>query len=237
MEIGAGLGSLTVALAATGAEVVAVEFDRRLLPALEEVTEDLDNVEVVHADATDLDWGALLGSGRWSLCANLPYNVATPLLLDLLGGVPQVRDYLVMVQREVGERLAARPGREGYGAVSLKVGYRAEASVVRRVPATVFWPAPKVDSVLVRLIPRDEPGSGLPEELRDVDPERLFATIDAAFAERRKTMRNAVRRLAGLDAAGSDAVLAAAGVGSSTRPEELDLAAFARVTLALEDRA
>jgi 16S rRNA (adenine1518-N6/adenine1519-N6)-dimethyltransferase len=158
--------------------------------------------------------------------------VATPLLLDLLAGVPQVRDYLVMVQREVGERLAARPGHDGYGAVSLKVAYRAEASVVRRVPPSVFWPPPAVESVLVRLIPRDGP----PPEAAEADPDRLFSTIDAAFAERRKTMRNAIRRLAGLDAGDADAVLASAGVAPASRPEELDLAAFARIVRALEAR-
>ncbi|MEX1102106.1 MAG: 16S rRNA (adenine(1518)-N(6)/adenine(1519)-N(6))-dimethyltransferase RsmA [Actinomycetota bacterium] len=232
VEVGAGLGSLTLALAATGARVTAIEFDRALLPALEEVTGELDNVKILHADATSLDWNELLGEDRSSLCANLPYNLATPLLLDLLAGVPQLRDYLVMVQREVGERLAAAPGEDAFGAVSLKVAYRAEASVIRRVPPTVFWPPPKVDSVLVRLTPRPAP----PAEAAGVDPGRLLAAIDGAFAERRKTMRNAVRRIAGFDAARADEVLAAAGVQPAIRPEQLDLAAFARIVRALEER-
>jgi 16S rRNA (adenine1518-N6/adenine1519-N6)-dimethyltransferase len=223
---------LTVALAATGARVLAIEFDRRLLPALEEVTRASSassRVEIVHADATSLDWTELLGGDRWSLCANLPYNIATPLVLDLLERAPRIERFLVMVQKEVGERLAAVPGSRGFGAVSLKVAYRADASVVRRVPPSVFWPEPKVGSVLVRLTRTDAPPPGVD----GVDPGRLFAAIDVAFAERRKTMRNAVRRISGLDATGADRVLADAEVAPASRPEQLDLQAFARIVRAL----
>ncbi|MEX2274591.1 MAG: 16S rRNA (adenine(1518)-N(6)/adenine(1519)-N(6))-dimethyltransferase RsmA [Actinomycetota bacterium] len=233
VEVGAGLGSLTLALAGTGAQVTAIEFDRALLPALQEVVGDLDNVKIIEADATSLDWRALLGSTRWILCANLPYNVATPLLLDLLADAPQIRDYLVMVQREVGERLVAGPGDAAVGAVSLKVAYRAQAKIERRVPPTVFWPAPKVGSVLVRLTPRDLP----PRGTQDLLAEELFATIDGSFAQRRKTMRNAVRRLAPIDASEANALLERANVRPQARPEELDLDAFARITRELRGGA
>ncbi|HJR97620.1 MAG TPA: 16S rRNA (adenine(1518)-N(6)/adenine(1519)-N(6))-dimethyltransferase RsmA [Actinomycetota bacterium] len=221
VEIGAGMGSLTVALAATGAEVLAVEFDRGLVPALREVTQGLASVRVLHADAMKLDWSAELGDadGVWTLCANLPYNIAAPLVLDTLTSVPAISRWLVMVQREVGRRLVAAPGGEHFGAVSLRVAYRADASIVRRVPAAVFWPRPNVDSVLVRLDRLDRPPV-------DVDEVWLWRVVDEAFAERRKTMRNALRRL-GL--AEPDAVLADAGIEPATRPEELDLSAFAAI--------
>jgi 16S rRNA (adenine1518-N6/adenine1519-N6)-dimethyltransferase len=205
VEIGAGLGSLTVALAATGAEVLAVEFDRALVPALREATQGSSSVRVLHADAMKLDWSTELGSeGDWTLCANLPYNIAAPLVLDTLADVPAIARWVVMVQREVGRRLVARPGDEHFGAVSLRVAYRADARIVRRVPADVFWPRPNVDSVIVRL-------------------DRV---IDGAFAERRKTMRNALRRLGVHE---PEAVLAGAGVDPGARPEELDLATFAAI--------
>ena len=225
VEIGAGLGSLTVALAAAGAAVRAIEFDRTLLPALEEATAGLGGVQIVHADAMKVDWATELASGRWTVCANLPYNVAVPLVLTILERAPTVVRIVVMVQREVGERFAATPGQEGYGAVSVRVAYRAMATIVRRVPASVFWPRPKVASVVVRFDRLDAPPV-------DAEPERLWRVVDAGFAERRKTMRNALRRL-GLDLAGADAVLASCGVASTARAEELDLATFAAIAEAL----
>ena len=221
VEIGAGFGSLTLALASTGARVVAVEFDRGLVAALGEVVGGLGHVEIVDADAMHLAWDRVLDEGSWVLCANLPYNIATPLLLDVLSDVPRIGRAIVMVQREVGERLAASPGDEGYGAVSVRVAARARATIVRKVPATVFWPRPAVASVVVSLERLVEP---------PVDPtdETLWRVVDAGFAERRKTMRNALRRL-GLDAADADRVLSTHGLPPSVRAEELDLAAFAAI--------
>ncbi len=142
VEVGAGLGALTLALAEAGADVTAVELDRHLLPVLDEVLVGLDpRPRVVHGDALKLDWAELLaGHDRWQLVANLPYNVATPLVLDVLDDVPTVDRMLVMVQREVGERLAATPGTSAYGIPSVKVAYWANAEVVgqgrpERVPA------------------------------------------------------------------------------------------------------
>jgi 16S rRNA (adenine1518-N6/adenine1519-N6)-dimethyltransferase len=214
-----------VALAAAGAEVLAVEFDRALLPALREVVDGVSSVRVLDADAMKLDWAAELGDSEWTMAANLPYNIATPLVLDLLEGVPAIRTFVVTVQREVGERWAATPGEEGYGAVSVKVAYRARAGVVRRVAPSVFWPRPGVDSAVVRLERLDTPPV-------DVDPEALRRVVDAGFAERRKTMRNALVRL-GVDRGRAVDVLARAGVGPRARAEELDLAALARVTTAV----
>jgi len=222
LEVGAGLGSLTVALAATGASVLAVEFDRGLVPALSEVVAGLPNVSVLGADAMTVAWPDVLAGGRWKMVSNLPYNIATPLVLDMLQvGLP-VDLYLVMVQREVGERLAAGPGDEGYGAVSAKIAYLSEASVVRRVPATVFWPRPKVESVLVRLVPRSEPPV-------DADAEVLFRVVEEGFAQRRKTMANALRRM-GLSAAEAAEALERCGLEPSVRAEDLPLEAFARLS-------
>ena len=221
VEIGAGLGSLTVALAETGGSVLAIEFDRALTPALREVTGSLEGVEILEADAMAVDWRSLLGGDDWTLVANLPYNISTPLVLRLLEDVPRITRYLVMVQREAGERLAAEAGEDAYGAVSVKVAYWAEAEVLRRVPPTVFWPRPKVESVLVRLTPRPAPVA--------VNQRELFRVVQAGFAERRKTMRNALRRL-GLSASEAAEALSAAGLGAGVRAEEIDLKSFARLT-------
>ncbi|HWL90298.1 MAG TPA: 16S rRNA (adenine(1518)-N(6)/adenine(1519)-N(6))-dimethyltransferase RsmA [Actinomycetota bacterium] len=225
VEIGAGLGSLTRALVEAGAEVLAVEVDPSLIPALQESTAGLDRVRVLHADATDREWQDQLGEGDWVLAANLPYNVATGLILDTLRNVPQVRRLLVMVQREVGERLVAGPGEDPYGVPSVRVAYRAEGTLVRRVPPSVFWPRPKVESVVVRLVRRDE-------ALVGVDEERLWAVVDAGFAERRKTMRNALRRL-GIEGDDADRLLATAAIDPSARAETLSLEDFARIAEAL----
>ena len=221
VEVGAGLGSLTVALASTGAEVLAIEFDRALVPALHEVVGDLPAVRILPADVMKLDWADELGPGAWTMCANLPYNIATPVLLEALERAPGIGTFVVMVQREVGERLAAGPGEEGYGAVSVKVAYRARSQIVRRVPPTVFWPRPRVESVIVRLERLDSPPVL-------VAPGSLWPVVEAGFAQRRKTLGNALVRL-GLDRGRAADVLARSGVPPRARAEELDLHALARV--------
>jgi 16S rRNA (adenine1518-N6/adenine1519-N6)-dimethyltransferase len=226
VEVGAGLGSLTVALAEAGARVLAIEVDRGLSQALREVVGFYPNVRIDVADAMRADWSTALGADRWSMVSNLPYNVSVPLVLDLLRTAPIDR-YVVMVQREVGERLVARPGEEAYGAVSVRVAYRADARVIRRVPADVFWPRPKVDSVLVRLDPR-------PPAV-DVDPAALFAVVDEGFAERRKTMANALRRL-GRDPGEAAEILRAVDPDPSVRAERLGLDAFAAIARAMLER-
>jgi 16S rRNA (adenine1518-N6/adenine1519-N6)-dimethyltransferase len=221
LEIGAGLGSLTLALAETGARVVAVETDRHLVPVLRSVVEPA-GVAVVEGDALRLDLAALLaaqGGGAWSLVANLPYNVATPLVMRTLTEVPAVTRLLVMVQREVGERIAAAVGDDGYGAVSVRVAYFARAEVAGRVPASVFIPRPRVESVLVRLVRRDEPAVS-PDV---VSYERLDAVVRAGFGHRRKMLRRALAGVVEPDA------FARAGVRPEARAEELDIAAWGRL--------
>jgi 16S rRNA (adenine1518-N6/adenine1519-N6)-dimethyltransferase len=220
VEVGPGLGSLTVALAETGAEVTAVELDRHLLPVLRSVVEPL-GVRVVEGDAMALDWDEVLGGeDRWALVANLPYNVATPLVLDLLASVPQIDRMLVMVQREVGERLAAGPGSKAYGIPSVKVAYRAVAEVVGRVPPTVFIPQPRVESALVRL-------RRLPEAPVDTDPERLFRLVEAGFGQRRKMLRRSLASLV------DPSAFERAGVRPDARAEELRLDDWARLANAV----
>ena len=219
LEIGAGLGSLTLALAETGARVVSVETDRRLVEVLRAQVEP-HGVEVVAGDALELDLATLLGGEeRWSLVANLPYNMAVPLVVRVLDEVPAVDRLLVMLQREVGERLAATPGNAAYGAVSVKVAYHAEAKVTGRVPATVFVPKPRVESVLVRMVRRPQ----LAVDPAQVGPERLFAVVRAGFAHRRKMLR---RALAGLVA---EEAFVQADIDPRARAEELSVEQWGRL--------
>ena len=222
VEIGAGLGSLTLALVETGASVVAVEIDRHLLPILHEVVDPL-GVTVVEGDALRLDWASLLPlPAGWVLVANLPYNVATPLVADLLDTVPAVQRMLVMVQREVGERLAAGPGDDAYGAVSVKVAYWATARLAGRVPASVFVPRPNVESVLVDIRRRPAPAV----DPAVVAPDQLFGLVRAGFAQRRKMLRRSLTGLVPPDA------WAAAGVDPSARAEELGVGDWGRLAYA-----
>jgi len=215
VEIGAGLGSLTLALADTGAVVTAVEVDAGVVPVLRDVVADRSNVTVVEADAMRADWATMLaGSDRWTLVANLPYNVATPLVCDILDDVPAIRAMLVMVQREVAERFAAPPGNKQYGAVSVKIAYWATARVVGHVPASVFVPRPNVESALVRIDRREPP---------DVDRETLFTLVRTAFGQRRKMLRRSLADTV------DPAVFAAAGVSPEARPEQLAISDWVRL--------
>jgi len=223
LEVGAGFGSLTVALAATGADVLAVELDRGVAAALREVVAPLDRVRVLEADALRVDWGTELRGSPWKMASNLPYNVAVPILFTLLEAAPAITDYTVMVQREVGDRLAAWPTTQAYGALSVRLAYRAQVTMLRRVPPAVFWPEPRVDSVLLRITPR-EPPVPTPRDL-------LFRVVEEGFAQRRKTMRNALVRL-GLSPAQAVAALERCGLDPSVRAESLGLPEFACLALA-----
>lgn len=222
VEIGAGLGSLTLALLETGAEVCTVEFDRLLLPVLEELVVPR-GARLVHGDALELDWGALLIDGPWVLVANLPYNVAATVVADLLDEVPAISRMLVMVQREVGERMVAHVGSPAYGALSVKVAYWAEASLVGRVPASVFLPRPNVESCLIAIERREAPAV----DMAVVDPSWLFRMVRAGFSQRRKMLRRSLAALV----APEDLVEAfeAAGVRPQARAEELDVIAWGRL--------
>lgn len=181
VEVGAGTGTLTRALAAAGASVVAYEVDERLLPILETVTEGLD-VDLRIADVTRVDFNSALGGGRWVMVANLPYNVGTPLLMDTLRHVMAIDRFVVMVQHEVAVRLTAPPGSSEYGLPSVVAGIYTEARLEFRVPPHVFYPQPKVDSAVVRL---------------DRTPVPLHADLAvdlarAAFGQRRKMLRRSL---------------------------------------------
>jgi 16S rRNA (adenine1518-N6/adenine1519-N6)-dimethyltransferase len=222
VEVGPGLGSLTVALAETGASVTAIEADRRLMGVLGTVTAGMD-VRPVAGDAMSIDWSDLLGGRRgWVLVANLPYNIATPMIAQLLDRVSAIDRMLVMVQKEVGDRLVASAGQEAYGAVSVKVAYWAEATMVGRVPASVFIPQPKVESALVQIRRRPAPAV----DPMQVSADSLFELVRAGFATRRKMLR---RSLAGLVTA---ATFEAAGVRPESRAEELDVYAWGRLAAA-----
>lgn len=216
IEIGAGLGSLTLALAETGAEVTAVEVDCGLARALRGVVADHD-VRVIERDAQGLDWQALLaGSSNWRLVANLPYNIAASLIVDLLGNVSAIKSMLVMVQREVGERLAAQPGDKALGIPSLLVAYHGAARILGRVPATVFYPKPKVASVLVQIDRHPVPPVEQPLESIDT-------LLRAGFGQRRKMLRRSLGAF--VDPAGFED----AGIDSRARPETLSLGDWSRL--------
>ena len=222
LEIGAGLGSLTLALAETGAEIVAVEIDNGLVEVLRENTASVPNVEIIHGDAMQLDWKPLLTKSKhWHVVANLPYNLATPIVADILDGLSQVDHLLVMVQSEVADRLVAQVGSGAYGAVSVKIDYWATAKIVGAVPATVFFPQPRVESALVDIRRRDEPG------VAQVVSGELFALVRAGFAKRRKMLRRALVDIA------LPEDFASAAVNPESRAEELDLAAWGRLCKAI----
>jgi 16S rRNA (adenine1518-N6/adenine1519-N6)-dimethyltransferase len=187
LEIGAGLGSLTLALAETASSVTAVEVDDQLIPLLHENVDALPNVTVVHADAMKLNWNELLGDHTdWALVANLPYNVATPLVADVLDFVPQIKRMLVMVQKEVAERFCATPSTEAFGALSVKVAFYGTARIVGLVPASVFLPRPNVESALVEITRHPSVVD------TTIDPKTLFSLVRMGFAKRRKMLRGSL---------------------------------------------
>ncbi|MEA2499426.1 MAG: rRNA (adenine1518-N6/adenine1519-N6)-dimethyltransferase [Actinomycetota bacterium] len=221
LEIGAGAGSLTLGLAAGARKVTAVEVDPRLIPLLAEVMRDVPNVEVVHEDALGFDPGSV---GADSVVANLPYNIATLVVLRVLELASTVRSLTVMTQREVGERLSAAPGTKIYGQTSVMVAYYGEARVATTVSRRAFWPVPGVDSVIVR-IDRKEPPA--------VDRELLFKVIRAAFAQRRKTLRQTLSIVAGSPALAQE-LLERIDISHSARAEELGLDDFVSIARALD---
>jgi len=210
LEIGAGAGSLTLGLAAAADRVTAVEFDSRVVPALRDSLAGVENVDVVQADAMKLDYTSVDAT---TLVANLPYNIAVPLVITVLEEAPQIASLTVMTQREVGERLAASPGSKAYGQVSVLVGYWAAASVAARISRNAFFPIPTVDSVVVRIDRRPPPKA---------EYTLLKRAVKTSFEQRRKTLRNTVARVTGSPAA-AERVLAAANIDPAARPETIDL--------------
>ena len=226
LEVGPGIGSLTLGLLASGATVVAVEIDPVLAAALPDTVgrfrpSDAGRLVVIEADAMRVDDVPMSPT---SLVANLPYNVAVPIILHLLARVPSLARGLVMVQSEVAERLVAPPGSRVYGVPSVKLAWYAAAHRAGAVPPSVFWPMPRVDSGLVTLTRHAPPAC-------TASRDEVFACVDAAFAQRRKTLRAALAGWAG-SAAEAERILLAAGVDPSARGEALDVTAFARIASA-----
>ena len=225
VEIGAGLGCLTMALAETNADVTAVEVDDSLIPLLTENVGDLPNVRIVHADAMKIRWDELLSSGNeWALVANLPYNVATPLVADILDFVPSVKRMLVMVQKEVAERFCATPSTEAFGALSVKVAFYGTARIVGLVPASVFLPRPNVESALVEIVRH-------PSVLdTTINSKELFSLVRMGFAKRRKMLRGS---LAGRV---SPEQFEQANIAPTARAEELSIHDWLRLAHILEGK-
>ncbi len=224
VEVGPGLGSLTLALLETGASVTAIEVDPVLAGALpatiaEYAPQQADRVRVVLADALQVT--ELPGPAPTALVANLPYNVSVPVLLHLLALLPTLEHGLVMVQAEVADRLAAPPGSKTYGVPSVKAAWYADVRRAGAIGRNVFWPAPNVDSGLVAWTRRDPPTT-------DVSREQVFEVVDAAFSQRRKVLRGVLRGLAGSGEA-AEVALVAAGVDPLARGESLGISEFVRI--------
>lgn len=230
VEIGPGLGSLTLGLLGVGANVIAVEIDDKLAASLPDTVAQrapavAGNLTVVAMDAMRITPQHLEAAGSGAtptrLVANLPYNVAVPVILHALAEFPSIETVLVMVQAEVAERIVAGPGSRVYGVPSAKVAWYAGAEPAGAIGRGIFWPVPRVDSALVRLRRREQP-------LTAASREEVFAVIDAAFSQRRKTLRSALASWAGSPAQ-AEARLRAAGVDPSRRGETLTIEEFARI--------
>ncbi|MEU8311194.1 MULTISPECIES: 16S rRNA (adenine(1518)-N(6)/adenine(1519)-N(6))-dimethyltransferase RsmA [unclassified Micromonospora] len=232
LEVGPGLGSLTLALLPVAAHVHAVELDPALAAALPETAARFagtaaERLTVHPADALRVTAADLAGPAPTALVANLPYNVAVPVVLHLLAELPTLRHGLVMVQKEVADRLVAGPGSKVYGIPSVKLAWYARSRAAGKVPPNVFWPVPNVDSGLVAFTRREPPRP-------DVPRRAVFAVVDAAFAQRRKTLRAALAGWAG----GADraaAALTAAGVDPGARGESLTVEQFAAIAASAPD--
>ncbi len=229
LDIGAGLGTLTAALAPHAGRVIAVEVDRALLPALHSAAAPYPNVQVIAADIMTADLGSLLGDGGGprKVVANLPYNLASALVVTLLERPLGLRRLVVTVQREVAERMAASPGGKDYGILSVAVQYRADISIVARVPASAFFPPPDVESAVVRLDVRPQPACAVRDEAL------FFRVVRAAFGQRRKTVRNALAGGMPMPAADAEAACGLAGITPLRRGETLSLLEFAALAEAV----
>jgi 16S rRNA (adenine1518-N6/adenine1519-N6)-dimethyltransferase len=225
IEVGPGLGSLTLGLVQSSPVVYAVEIDPVLAAALpatvaERLPDHAERLTVINRDALKITRAAFDRGAPTALVANLPYNVAVPVVLTLLAEVPSIQHGLVMVQKEVADRLVAGPGSKVYGVPSVKLAWYAQARNAGKVPPNVFWPVPNVDSGLVAFERREPP--------TDVDRRAAFAVIDAAFAQRRKTLRAALAGWAG-SAAAAEEILVRAEVAPGARGESLTMEEFAAI--------
>ena len=217
VEIGPGQGAMTFPLLDRHGRLTAIEFDRDLLAPLTVRARDHGELELIHANVLDVDFTALAGGQPLRLVGNLPYNLSSPILFHALDHAAAIRDMHFMLQKEVVDRMAAGPGGKTYGRLSVMLQAWCEVTALFTVGPGAFRPPPKVDSAVVRLVPRD------PAEVGIDDPARFAAIVRAAFGQRRKTLRNSLQPLCGAD------LIAAAGIDSSLRAEQLAVADFVRL--------
>ncbi len=231
LEIGAGLGTLTTALARRAGRVIAVEIDRALLPALQAAVASCTNVQTIAADIMTVDLAATFGNGPGSrkVVANLPYNVASALVVALLERPLSLRRLVVTVQREVAERISAAPGTKDYGILSVAVQYRAQVSLVTRLPPSAFFPPPEVESAVIRLDAREQPACAVRDE------RMFFRVVRAAFSQRRKTVRNALAGGMPMPGPEAEAACLQAGVAPGRRGETMSLVEFAALADAVAE--
>lgn len=226
LEIGPGIGVMTQAMAERARKVVAIEIDRALLPVLDETLSGLDNVEIIHGDVMKVNLKEIIAEkfeGRKpKVVANLPYYLTTPIIMMFLEEQIPVKDIVVMIQKEVAERISATPSTKAYGALSVATQYYSEPKIIAKVPRTVFMPQPNVDSIVIRMTIREEPPVALD------NPTLFFKVVKAAFGQRRKTLHNALN--AGGFGQNKDETaefLAASGIEASRRGETLSIEEFA----------
>lgn len=228
IEIGPGAGVLTQALAEKAGRVVAVELDRNLIPILEETLRDAPNVEIIQGDILRCDLAGIIaarrGAGAVRFVGNLPYYITTPIILRILEEKIPADSITVMVQKEVADRMAARPGTKDYGSLTVAVGFYCEIVRVTAAPRDVFYPMPQVDSAVIRLDVRKQPPVSLTDE------KLFFEVVKAGFSMRRKTLQNTLAGLRGLTKARAGELLTEAGIDPLRRAETLDLGEFARLS-------
>ena len=223
LEVGPGIGTLTQALAETGAQVVAVELDRRLLPVLAKTLAGYDNIEIINEDILQLDIRKAVPQENFKVVANLPYYITTPIIFNLLEQKLPMERLVAMVQKEVAERMVAKPGGKDYGALSVAIQYYTEPAIAFVVPPASFVPPPSVDSAVIVCKRRQEP------PVQIVDEKLFFRVVKAAFSVRRKMLSNALKNM-GIDNEQAAAWLELAEIDGKRRGETLSLAEFAALT-------
>lgn len=222
LEIGPGIGTLTQGLAQTGATVTAIELDRRLLEVLDTTLAPYDNVQIIHGDALRLDIPSIMNHQPFKVVANLPYYITTPIIMHLLESKLPIECMVMMVQKEVAQRMVATPGTKAYGALSVAVQYYTEPDIVLDVPPKAFLPAPAVNSAVVRCTVRTTP----PVDV--IDEKRFFRVVKAGFEQRRKTFSNTMKTT-GLAKEMIATILEKAGIDGNRRGETFTLEEFARI--------
>ncbi len=222
LEVGPGIGTLTQGLAQSGADVTAIELDRRLLEVLDTTLASYDNVRIIHGDVLKLDLPTIMNQKPFKVVANLPYYITTPIIMSLLESKLPIERLVVMVQKEVALRMVAKPGTKDYGALSVAVQYYAEPDIVLDVPPKSFLPAPAVTSSVIRCVLRDKP----PVDV--IDEKLFFRVVKAGFAQRRKTFANTMRTT-GLSKEQIDDILVKANIDGQRRGETFSLQEFADV--------